>query len=298
MSLLKNIKALKKPATRDDSSPWPSDGVASHDSSFVARCVGLMDSAPEKTRAGGELVHVSSLISKDWCSRAHLINLVHQNSGFQNVLPQMRIVWALGRAAEAHVRKQFALAHGRHRMIGNWRCDCGTTTMEGHGSNSLKCRVCEQPVAHYGELLLQDNDNGIVGSPDLVFETEDGLTVVEVKSIKKDSFTELTAPLMDHVIQCYGYVRHLRKVVDKPVRGKVFYVAKDYVSPKLSPYKEYAISDYEENAEKIYSVLREDVREMRKAAAAGGYPARLAECSSPLSTRAKACTACTLCFSL
>lgn len=303
MPLLNNLKQAKvggrsrqvKPAGHS----WPSDNVESTDHSYVSKCVRLMDSEPEKSRAGGELVHVSSLINGDWCPRAHLISQRHQQQQFENVLPQMRIVWALGRAAEAHVRQQFIRAHGKHRVIGNWQCLCGESTREGVGAEFVKCTCCGSPIETYRELVLHDAELGLVGSPDLVYVAEDGgYEVVEIKSIKKDGFTELTGPKFDHVMQCYGYVDFLRRTTGLRVGGRVMYVAKDFISPRDSPYREYSITPHESAAKQVLATLRQGLGEMREHAQSETLPDRLAVCASPASKRAKNCAACTLCFSL
>ena len=302
MSLLKNIKELKTGRSRQvkvDGHSWPSDNVDDVDSSYVSKCVRLMDSAPEKSRAGSERIHISTLIGKDWCPRAHLINSQYSQQHFENVLPQMRIVWALGRAAEHHVRTQFIKAHGKHRVVGNWRCYCGATSIEGAGSESAGCTSCGKEVDAYNELVLHDPETEIIGSPDIVFVMPDGsYEVVEIKSIKKDGFVLLKAPNFDHVMQCFGYVEFLRRTTGKTVNGRILYVAKDFVAPRESPYKEYPIKSYEKQAMQIFADLRQGVVSMKANKDQNTLPERLALCSSPASKRAKGCVACTLCFSL
>lgn len=302
MSLLQNIKQIKNGGrsrqVKSDNHSWPSDSVDT-DNDFVSQCIRLIDSEPEKSRAGGELVHVSTLIGADWCPRAHLINLRHEQSHFENVLPQMRIVWALGRAAESHVRGQFIKAHGRHRVIGNWKCRCGESTREGVGAQFVKCTSCGTAIENYHELVLHDHEVGLIGSPDLVFIAEDGgYEVVEIKSIKKDGFVELNAPKFDHVMQCYGYVEFLRRTTGLRVDGRILYVAKDFISPRQSPYREFQIAPHEAAASQVMSTLREGLTGMRHHQKSDSLPDRLPACSSPASKRAKSCVACTLCFSL
>jgi hypothetical protein len=302
MPLLNNLKQVKAGARSRQVKPaghaWPSDNL-DHSDEFVSKCVRLMDSEPEKSRAGGELVHVSSLINGDWCPRAHLINQRHQQQHFENVLPQMRIVWALGRAAEAHVRTQFIRAHGKHRVIGNWRCHCGDSKREGVGAEFVKCTGCGTALDGYGELVLHDHQLGLIGSPDLVFiATDGGYEVVEIKSIKKDGFAELTGPKFDHVMQCYGYVDFLRRTTGLRVDGRVLYVAKDFINPRQSPYREYPIAPHEETAKQVLETLKQGLTDMRGHQKTDSLPDRLEACSSPSSKRAKGCVACTLCFSL
>jgi hypothetical protein len=302
MPLLTQLKQIKSTGRSRQVKPaghsWPSDNVGSEN--FVSSCVRLMDSEPEKSRAGGELVHVSSLINGDWCPRAHLINLAHSQDHYENALPQMRIVWALGRAAEQHVRSQFIRAHGKHRVIGRWSCQCRKSKIEGLGSEAASCQTCGKHINNYGELVLRDEALGLIGSPDLVFVAEDGgYEVVEIKSIKKDGFAELIGPKPDHVMQCYGYVDFLRRTTNKRVNGRVLYVAKDFINPKQSPYREYLIdAHFEATASQVYDGLKSTLAKMREHQQSNTLPERLDACSSPASKRARNCTACTLCFSL
>lgn len=279
---------------------WPSDNMPAGDS-FVSRCVRLMDTAPEASRAGSEFIHVSSLVGGQWCPRAFLLT---QRMGIHNqsVQGQMRVVWVLGRAAEHHVRSQFILAHGRHRVIGRWSCVCGETVIDGRGNHTKLCPRCGKDLNVYLELTLNDPASGIVGNADLIFDGADGwIEVVEIKSIKKDDFEKLTGPTPTHSLQCMSYVRLLKaSMPGVKVRGRVLYVAKDYVSPKTSPYKEYALpnSGPTETTGPVLDALFESAKDTQAHKKARTYPARLSVCASPHSTRAKNCIACNLCFSL
>ena len=279
---------------------WPSDNLAEGDG-FVKRCVTMADIAPETTRAGSETIHVSSVIRGDWCPRAYLIHSRHMQGQSENVLSQQRIVWIIGRAAEHHVRVQFIKMHGRHRVVGNWTCGCGATEVSGPGSLTAVCQTCGGPVADYGELLLIDTDRRLSGNPDLVFITSSGgLEIVEIKSIKKDDFDKLFKANPQHVLQCRSYVRLLKsKFPEKKIGGRVLYVAKDYINPRTSPYLEFELTDaMNENADLILDTLNQSVDTTRAHEEQGTYPDRLPVCASMKSPRAKACTACSLCFSL
>jgi hypothetical protein len=76
------------------------------------------------------------------------------------------------------------------------------------------------------------------------------------------------------------------------------YVAKDFISPRDSPYREYSITPHESAANQVFDTLRQGLGEMREHSKSETLPERLAVCSSPASKRAKNCATCTLCFSL
>lgn len=273
---------------------WGSDHIAQGES-FVTSCVRLADTEPQQGRLGSKYVHASALISGGWCPRAHLLaaTMGVMNSVAQS---QQRIVWILGRAAETHVRNQFIKIHGRHRVVGNWECRCGHSTLAGHGSLTSLCQKCGTPLDVYNELVLLDTEHGITGSVDLIFENrEGGYEVLENKSIKKESFEKLTSALPDHVLQSKLYVKMLSELFpEKKVGGRVFYVAKDYVAPKMSPYKEFIVTP---EFPAILTELRKSVKSMRVHEKAGTLPPRLPACGSPNTTCARNCVACGLCFS-
>lgn len=293
-------QSVSQPIRRRNVTPdksWPSDGVADGDN-FVAHCVKLADTTPEASRAGSDSVHVSHLVSGDWCPRSHLIHQRHMQSQSGMVQSQMRIVWALGRAAENHVRDQFIKMHGRHRVIGNWTCKCEATVKGGLGDYTSICQTCGSQLDRYGELTLFDEEANIGGHSDLVFlNKKGGVEVTEIKSIKKDDFAKLLSPLPGHVLQCASYRRILRKTLpgNPPVHGRILYVAKDYISPKVSPYLEFELPLEDPP---VLEVLREEAIKVKEHQAANTLPDRLPICETPHSTRAKNCGACALCFSL
>lgn len=289
-------KVAVEPATKE----WPSDAIKEGDG-FVSAVVRVMDSTPEASRAGSAVIHVSALVNGDFCPRAHLIHERYAQGQSASVLPQMRIVWALGRAAEMHVRNQFIAAHGRHRVIGKWRCRCGESEATGEGTHSSLCQTCGGPLDIYGELDLYDPALNVGGHPDLVFLTRScDLEVVEIKSIKKDAYEALTKAVPEHVLQCRSYCRMLGKSLPgRTIRGRVFYVAKDFVRPGLPPYREFPIGPAQaEQADMVLDALATDAEEVKIHSAAGTLPPRLSLCSDLGAPRAKKCTACGLCFGL
>jgi hypothetical protein len=276
---------------------WPSDGISDGDN-FVARCVRLADTAPEASRAGSTSIHVSALVGGDWCPRSHLIHQRHIPSQMDMVQSQMRIVWALGRAAEKHVREQFIKMHGRHRVLGVWTCACEAAEKPGFGDYTSLCQKCGTALDVYGELSLVDEEANLCGHSDLVFVTKAGeIEVTEIKSIKKDGFAALVKPDPTHVLQCASYRRILKKTLpgNPKVTGRILYVAKDYISPKVSPYLEFNLPDEDPP---ILDVLREQAIDLRQHEGKDSLPKRLTVCDTPHSTKAKNCGACALCFSL
>jgi len=277
---------------------------------FVTRAALVMDRQGEESRTGSELIHLSSMLAKDWCPRRHVLAARHGERQLKRVMAQDRIVWEMGRAAERHLRNQFIASHGRTRVVGRWQCACEALKVDGRGlsaaalrSGRHRCARCNGNPIHYGELPVT-GDN-LTGSPDLQFieGASVGRHVTEIKSINKREYDLLTGPLPVHVLQLSGYVLMLRAAGVVVDTARVAYVCKDYVPPGTSPYKEYVVMRpglelpaaqragiglIQEQASALGATLRNS----------GPLPPRLTKCTAPTATAAKGCSQCALCFSL
>ncbi len=212
-----------------------------HEEGYVSKKILLMDSTAETTRVGKEYTHLSSLIGM--CARRHL--LAHITGLERSSVPRasMRLVWALGRAAEKHARRQFIGATGGVGVLGMWTCLCGFTKHSGEYLADVNCPRCKSRAGGYNELLLKDESARIVGSPDMLYARPDNgkVRVVEFKSMNKKDFDLLTAPKMDHVHQGMGYHELLRLAGENVDEGiTVLYICKDF--QWASPYKEFQVS--------------------------------------------------------
>jgi hypothetical protein len=291
-------RKVKTKAEKAQGQVMKSDALDPDDVSFVAKTVRMADAEVEVGRLGSETVHVSSLVSGSFCPRAHVIAKRHNITAHQKVMPAMRIVWALGRAAETHVRGQFIKAHGAGRCMGKWRCKCGNLSLVGFGAKATICGNCGTDANVYEELDLFDPITGVGGHPDLVFITRKGdFRVVEIKSLNRTEFEKLFKAKPDHTLQLGFYVRILRESFKRDgikgkVTGTVLYVVKDFVPS--SPYLEFNgdASDLTLDALTGQAVIAKEAEEE------GTTPPRLTACSSPKATRAKNCAACSLCFQL
>ena len=194
------------------------------------------DSRVEVGRSGSNLIHVSSLLDTQFCARKEWLLRTSGDSTVNRTGGAMRIVWALGRAAEHHARLQL-LQELRHAAWGVWSCDCGRTRSAGHFDAEARCLTCESTLHNY--LEKQVVFAGVTGSPDFIVRDSTGkLIVLEFKSIKKDAFELLSSPQPAHVRQAKFYVHLLHELGEEvDPRIRVIYVAKDYVHGGV--YKEY-----------------------------------------------------------
>ena len=299
-NLLKNIALMTRKAARAKGS----ESVASteYSDSFFIDKVMSVDSKPEAARVGGEYLHVSSLIGM--CPRRHLIAYATKVERSKTAAPSMRIVWALGRAAETHVRSQFIDAMEYRSVLGVWKCKCGHTKVSGLYDDTIKCSKCEKKAKTYTEFVLMDHERKIVGSPDMVYVRPDNnkLMVVECKSINKKGYEELNKPHWDHIEQAAAYRQLLLQnggVVDDYVT--IIYVCKDFSFK--GPYREFRV--------KIEGQIQDDVEFMWKMAEdyakscesvkngkTAAYPKRLPLCPSSDTPTAKSCDCVGMCFAL
>ena len=301
MSLLQNLAARVR---RPVGNPDEEQNQDVYSDTYLMDKVMNMDSQPQTSRVGGEYLHVSSLISM--CVRKHVLAYVSKAERTEVVKPSMRIVWALGRAAENHVRTQFIDAMNYEGIVGMWKCSCGHLKVQGLYNDTLKCPKCSKKAKKYNEASVFDHEYRIVGSPDLLYIRPDNkkIMVVECKSINKKDFDLLTRPKMDHILQAACYNRLLEKEgvdVDKTVT--ILYVCKDF-SFTGSPYKEFRVpvntADVSFSVIEMWSKARQFAEQKKNhdEKELVTYPNRLPMCSSRDSTFAKDCSFCGMCFSV
>lgn len=298
--LLANLERKLKKA-KDEASKQQIELPSNHSDDYVSKRVLEMDSIPELTRVGKQYTHVSALIGI--CPRRHILAHVNKLERMNPVNASMRLVWALGRAAEHHVRTQFIEAMQRRTILGTWVCKCGFLKKEGLYEETQACPRCRTKAKNYKECPLFDHNARITGSPDMLYIRLDTnkIRVVECKSIKKEDFEKLKQPKADHILQGMAYNELLRiNGLPQDDAITVIYVCKDYQFS--SPYKEFQIQrdanhDAQiqrmwESANQIADCIR-DVSEDYDPV----VPGRLQTCSSDSSLTAKNCDCVGLCFS-
>ena len=274
-----------------------------HSDSYVTERVLEMDAVPEVTRVGKQYTHVSALIGV--CPRRHIISHIHGLERVKAVSPSMRLVWALGRAAEHHVRTQFIEAVNKFGVIGIWACKCGYLKSTGLYSEVVaECPRCRSKNSTYKESPLFDHEARITGSPDMMYMRPDNqkIRVVECKSINKAEFEKLKAPKKDHIHQAMAYNELLRiNGLSQDDSVTIIYVCKDFQFK--SPYHEFHVERSEEH-EKVISLMWQNANLIAKAIRDKAedkevvVPDRLVSCSSTSSTTAKSCDCVGACFAM
>lgn len=268
-----------------------------HAEGFVIGKVMQKDREPEEARGASELLHASSMIGM--CVRRFALASI-SGGGVNQPGAGMRIVWALGRAAEKHVRKQF-IAAGGVGILGRWACTCGETVKEGlQPESGWPCPRCRGQCTRYTELGLVDPEIDVIGSPDLVYVRPDNgkVRIVEIKSMNKKDFDVLHGPVVDHVVQCAMY-RRLARIngMDVDSRITIVYVCKDFT---FKPYQEFFVEaeQWNENLDRMWADARslKTWKSTRKTNPSHPLPSRVPACHSVDSPCAKRCPVRMSCF--
>lgn len=271
------------------------------DPEFVTRMVSAVDGGNGISRSGGSsnaknrgYMHVTGLL--DVCPREHTLSYQQGLPIGTTVVGAMKIVWAIGRAVEKHIRNNVIMNRGWKGIYGLWWCRCHLTSHLGTHPADKVCRRCGGGINTYNEPLLEDHDNGIIGCPDLTLVELGWFIVVETKSMNKTDFDKLDAPLADHVMQALMY-RHLYAEAGFPVTDYVIivYARKDFIfGGSRAIYKEYHVRV--DNWQGHLSRMVETGRSILDANKQGRILPRVL-CSTATCSRAKGCSRVTSCFS-
>lgn len=299
MSLLRNMEGRlrrKQPAVRLPKIELPPFGKDYVKGLVYAEDDKIDDSRSSPDDPYRDYVHVSSLLK--FCARRHVlaikdeVNLVRQPKG------QDRVLWAMGKAAEHHIRTQIINHYNYEGIVGRWSCPCRQLSYAGFHDKLRVCSRCKSFATVYNEFTLTDEEYKIVGNPDLNFFPDKLLTVLEAKSMKKDQFNELESPLPDHIFQVGAYHRMWvrRGTVEVRDESVIIYVVKEW-GYRGSPYKEFHINTTKEPWNGILDIAWANAAQAKKALLTKQLPPRIAACPNCNTTTAKNCPCVVNCFS-
>jgi hypothetical protein len=260
----------------------------------------------EPTRHNEHFIHVSDL--RELCPRAYVLAVRHNAKVFKSDYlkrahsSSMKIVWVQGRASETHIRDSFIRRYA-NQVYGTWECVCGNSKYIGFNDRAILCNRCQ--VAHqFNETPIFDIQRKIVGTADMPVLDKSGLVFVELKTMKKDDFENLTAPSPEHVVQVMTYrdMAIRNKFGGHPISKKavVMYAAKEF-SVK-GAYKEFVL-DTEDSAydfaRATIQLLYRKAEIIRDALTNGTLPPLINKCvGEGVSTHAKGCPMFVNCMAL
>ena len=266
---------------------------------YMSRVLDTMDKRPEPAREYDGYLHVSQLIGM--CARQKILTVTDDRPPDPgSVTGGHRVMWAVGRAVERHVRDSFIQARDYRGVLGRWHCPCDHTQYEGlYRHDAAPCPQCRRFPQGYRELVLRCDAAHIKGSPDLPFyaEGESGdIAVSEIKSMNPKDFDALEAPLADHVFQAACYRRllvNMGRLVTPTIT--CLYVTKLFKWG--SPYKEYEVDVTTAQWQGVLDTAWEAARAVAQGVETAGrvLPPRTM-CSAPTDPLAKACPCLVTCF--
>jgi len=261
---------------------------------FLIKTLDVVDKKPEKSRIGKPgYTHVSSLIGG--CVRQYVLATRFNVEILESVTGGHRVMWRIGRAVETHVRDSFLEGQGNKGVYGRWKCKCGRVDHLGlYPSRGCNCQ--NEPLKYF-EPVLYDEENKLVGSPDMTLIMGNFFfTPVEVKSMNKEDFDDLTAPLPDHIAQAASY-RRLYQLQGRRVHDKVIIIYTKKEFKWGSPYKEFHVDCTSDLVQGVVQTIVDKGAQIANSVAASVLPERHI-CQSASNPLAKKCPVAHLCWGM
>ncbi len=249
---------------------------------------------------GVDIVHSSDLTKKAndaFCPREYaLLHELGKTKKGQPISASLRHTFDMGRDIEARVQNDYL----GDRAVGHWTCEsCGLTRTwqrkpkTGCDREDINCRW------RYDEVKVVHR--GIVGGFDLIVDIgKPKLRLIELKSMIKDEFVKLQAPLAEHRVRTMLYMHLIKNSaystqIDTD-RATVLYVAKSFGSWDAtqgahSPFKEFEV-EFDEATVNGYLALSDRFGEYLDT---GAMPTGI--CKTSTCKRAGNCGVVSECFS-
>jgi hypothetical protein len=257
-------------------------------------------------------IHASAITydQKPFCPRAYVIMKdAHKKPRGEFIPTSLRVTFDHGEDMQRRLNQDYL----RKEMVGNWKCvSCGkkqtftrrpTSKSCVFGSTSIRCQW------EYHEVIIKNDQTGIVGSIDAFINIgKPILRMVEVKTMVKEQFTKLIAPLAEHSLRTKLYLKLIADSSQKFTKrvdtqtASVFYMVKGF-GLKDDTLKEMGIKDAPFSPFKEWEVKRDDALILPLLSKAksvevwkdtGKVPCRI--CSTAFDPQAKKCSVVKLCF--
>ena len=254
------------------------------------------------------VVHASDLTkSEGFCPRYYALHDVLDAQPSDNwVSTADRVTWDMGYSVQDAIVGYFS---DMDRVVGHWDCaSCGRR--HEFCKKPSQCLNCDCKSLHPAEVRFKSEKSGVSCGIDMLVDLGDGkLTCVEIKTIQKEKFGELLAPLAEHRLRTNLYLRILSESKSfwanevHHDKAKVFYVCKGgyKADPKLgawglpetfSPVKEFDVGRNDSLTDKMQEQAKA-VLDYRNGV--GGMPCGI--CPTAFTKRAKSCSVVKACFS-
>ena len=269
----------------------------SHSESLKYRLHGSM-ARWEKAR-DVRVIHASDITREEFCPREFaFLDITGKAPKGQFVGTSLRATFDLGCALQNKLNQDW----GKRWCIGTWVCDvCGQEHTFQHCPE--KCDACGRTSFMYKEEQFISDEFGYSGSIDFIFDYAKIMKyrIVEVKTIVKDDFKDLKAPLAEHADRTKLYM-HLVDGCDDPRSEMIdtdtaiiLYICKGYgcldktlkdqhiADSPFTPFKEFFIK----RDDKVLTGFLKKAKAINTFRAGGKIPE--GECSTLFCKRAKIC---------
>lgn len=256
-------------------------------------------------------LHASELMKKEFCPREWYFRLKGISKGKREYIgTSLRLTFDHGRWLEGEIRNNWL----RDVAVGQWKCGACLLPYKNYFGKAplINCPSCGTSAARwvYSEPRFHSDLSGIGGSLDIIVDCgEPKLRVVELKSIDKDYFKNLLAPMAEHKFRTSLYLRLIEESgQDVASRinlhtAHILYVSKSF-GFKDTSLKAAGISDAGFSPFKEYVVTRDDsltdpyvAKAIALNAAKLGHGVPCGICLSGFSPRAQQCSSVGPCFS-
>lgn len=263
----------------------------------------------EKPRPHGT-IHASELMKElEFCPREWaLLDLKQGKKKDQFVGTALRLTFDHGRSVEKAMRNDWL----RDVAVGRWKCTSCGLIHPVFGKEPKGSCSCGRRAWEYDEARFTSASSGISGGLDLFIDMgEPKLRIVEIKTMDKDEFKKLEAPLAEHKFRTSLYMRLAEESADEVSQrvntsfSTLLYVTKSFGFKDLtlkaagikdspfSPFKEFIIK--RDDSLTTTPVARATVLHRWRTNGMKGMPCGV--CTSGLSKRAQQCSCVGACFS-
>jgi hypothetical protein len=247
-------------------------------------------------------IHVSDLTKdKAFCPREFaLLDVLKRKPKADYINTAQQVAFDNGKALHDLVRNVWL----ENEVVGSWKCLFCSTVIPFSKKPKGFCGNCNRKHWIYEEEVFVDSETKVSGSIDFFLDFGLGRHVpCECKSIDKDQFAELKAPVGDHRArsQIYLYVisKSGRPEIPKieTTHARILYVSKGYgkkseVLGKILPFKEFVIERNDSMAMAYLKTVK-PLAAFREGK--GKMPSGI--CVTGLEKRAKICSCVKECFS-
>lgn len=250
-----------------------------------------------------KVVHISDLSSETrFCPREFaLLDATCKKPKGQYLSAAMRVTFDNGDALSDLCRNAWL----EWDVVGNWECIYCHTIIEFAKKPKGGCPKCKAKLWRYREVQVVNAENGVSGSLDFLVDFGLGKhTMVECKTLTRDTFDTLVAPMGEHRLRVQLYLLHISRMTGAHAgkidseQGKVLYISKGFgvkneaFGGKIMPFKEFWVKRNDKEALAYY----DRAAPLHQYRTAGG-PMPEGVCASAMDKRGKHCPVLLECFS-